>query len=88
MDFNETQGLRLNGDAETSACAAEAAARTADERGAAPARCPPSGDDVGDERVETADTLRGGADDAPRAGLLHRDAYAYARPRGARAGCG
>ena len=24
VDFNETQGLRLNGDAETSACAAEA----------------------------------------------------------------
>ena len=37
VDFNETQGLRLNGDAETSACAAEAGrAHGPDERGAAP----------------------------------------------------
>ena len=36
VDFNETQGLRLNGDAETSACAAEAGrAHGPDERGAA-----------------------------------------------------
>ena len=80
VDFNETQGLRLNGDAETSACAAEAGrAHGPDERGAAPGALPAVQATTSEtKRVETADTLRGGADDAPRAGLLHRDAYAYA----------
>ena len=93
VDFNETQGLRLNGDAETSACAAEAGrAHGPDERGAAPGALPAVQATTSEtKRVETADTLRGGADDAPRARASSTATPTRTRPRvarGARAGCG